>query len=127
MPVRKEIISPFYGGDAVYIASHPSKHFEWIKLALSQKKNVICESPIALNPKELATFFALAKENRCVLMEGIKTAFSTAYSRLLLLVKSGKIGRVVSVDATCTRLKILSELPEKSRKSMWNSICGWAD
>ena len=38
-------------------------------------------------------------------MEAIKTAYSTAYSRLLLLLKSGKIGEVVSVDATCTSIR----------------------
>ena len=38
-------------------------------------------------------------------MDAIRTAYSTAYSRLLLLVKSGKIGNVVSMEATCTNMK----------------------
>lgn len=38
-------------------------------------------------------------------MDTIRTAYSTAYSRLLLLVKSGKIGNVVSIEATCTNIK----------------------
>ena len=37
-------------------------------------------------------------------MEAIRTAYITAYTRLLLLLKSGKIGNIVSVDATCTSL-----------------------
>ena len=45
-------------------------------------------------------------------MEGIKTAYSTAYYRLLLLAKSGQIGKIVSVDATCTRLA-----EDRSRRS----------
>ena len=35
--------------DAVYIISHPSKHYWQIKKALNQGKHVLCESPIALN------------------------------------------------------------------------------
>lgn len=41
-------------------------------------------------------------------MEAIKTAYNTAFSRLVLLAKSGKIGDIVSVDATCTSLKELA-------------------
>lgn len=57
-------------------------------------------------------------------MEGLKTAYSTAYSRLILQAKSGKIGEILSVDATCTSMRefISSEMnPESS----WNSICAW--
>lgn len=56
-------------------------------------------------------------------MDGIKTAYSTAYNRLLLLIKSGKIGEVLSVDATCTSLKDLQESYDLDKK--WNSICAW--
>ena len=35
-------------------------------------------------------------------MEAIRTAYSTAYKRLALLAEIGKIGQVVSVEATCT-------------------------
>ncbi len=58
-------------------------------------------------------------------MDAIKTAYSTAYNRMLLLVKSGKIGDVVSVDATCTSLmepfKTSGELQKR-----WNSRQAWA-
>ena len=58
-------------------------------------------------------------------MEGIKTAYSTAYYRLLLLAKSGQIGKIVSVDATCTRLaEDRSSGPEQLNRS-WNSLCDW--
>ena len=54
-------------------------------------------------------------------MEGIKTAYSTAYSRLLLLAKSGEIGKIVSVDATCTSMR--DDLDSLENK--WNSISAW--
>ena len=52
-------------------------------------------------------------------MDSIKTAYSTAYNRLLLLLKGGKIGEIYSVDATCTSLR---EYEDNS----WNSITSWA-
>lgn len=38
-------------------------------------------------------------------MDSLRTAYSTAYARMLLLVTGGRIGEVVSVDATITNLK----------------------
>lgn len=111
--------------DAVYIASHPTKHYEQIKTALARGKHILCESPIALTKIECQELFELAKKQGLVLMDAIKTAYSTAYNRLLLLLKSGKIGNILSVDATCTSLK---EIPQKGTlayEETWNSICAW--
>ena len=105
--------------DAVYIISHPSKHYEQIKKALNQGKHVLCESPFALSEKESAELQELANENDLILMDSIKTAYSTAYNRLLLLLKGGKIGDIYSVDATCTSIR---EYDDNS----WNSITAWA-
>lgn len=38
-------------------------------------------------------------------MKAIKTVYSTAFSRLLLLVKARKIEEVISIDTTCTSMK----------------------
>lgn len=104
--------------DAVYIISHPSKHYSQIKQALNQGKHVLCESPFALGEEECAELEKLAIDNDLILMDSIKTAYSTAYNRLLLLLKGGKIGDVYSIDATCTSLR---EYDENS----WNSITSW--
>lgn len=104
--------------DAVYIISQPQKHYEQIKEALLLGKHVLCESPIALSDEEYKELLEIASANNCVLMDAIKTAYSTAYARLLLLIKSGQIGQVYSVDATCTSLSEMS-------KDSWNSICAW--
>ena len=104
--------------DAVFIISHPSKHHELVKKALDQGKHVLCESPFALCEKESIELQNLANENNLILMDSIKTAYSTAYNRLLLLLKGGKIGDVYSVDATCTSIR---EYDDNS----WNSISSW--
>ena len=116
-----EIVEEEY--DAVYVASKPQKHYEEIKEHLTNGKHVICESPIALSVKECGELFDLAAKKNLILMDAIKTAYSTAYNRLLLLVKSGKIGEVVSVDATCTSMRDLMGGVDVNNK--WNSICAW--
>lgn len=111
--------------DAVYIQSHPRDHVHHIRHALELGKHVLCESPIALSADDCKALFSLADEKKLVLMDAIKTAYSTAYNRMLLLVKSGKIGDVMSVDATCTSLmspySSVDELHDR-----WNARQAWA-
>ncbi|RBR27788.1 glycerol-3-phosphate cytidylyltransferase [Enterococcus cecorum] len=108
--------------DAVYIASEPAKHYQDIKSALHKGKHVLCETPIALSKSEKNELHELARANNCILMDSIKTAYSTAYSRLLLLIKGGKIGKVVSVDATATSLR---DIEVADNENVWNSINEW--
>jgi len=67
----------------------------------------------------------IAHDKGLVLVDAIKTAYSTAYSRLLVIAKSGRIGEVVSVDAVCTSLAdgATEQGVDLSRKQ--NSICAW--
>jgi len=105
--------------DAVFIISHPSQHYSHIKKALTNGKHVLCESPIALNECDFNELKQLADEKNLILMDSIKTAYSTAYNRLLLLLKGGNIGDIYSVDATCTSLRDYDD-------NSWNSITSWA-
>lgn len=108
--------------EAIYLVSEPSKHYEQISKALFKGKHVLCEAPIALSVDEFNKLYQLAEENNCVLMDSIKTAYSTAFSRLLLLAKSGKIGKVISVDATATSLR---DIEIEDIGQTWNSINAW--
>ncbi len=120
------ILELFDKVDAIYINSRPELHFQQAKLALENKKHVICESPIALKKSECKQLMELAKQNHCILFEGIKTAYSTAYSRLRLMIKSGTIGDVVSVESTCTSLKNFTQKDTVENDDInWNSICDW--
>ena len=111
--------------DAVYVLSHPTKHYEHVKQALEAGKHVICESPITLTVSQCKELFALAKEKGLVLMEAIKTAYSTAYNRMILLAKGGKIGDVVSVDAICTSLRDIDYSDQSQLENTWNSLSAW--
>lgn len=107
--------------DAVYIRSLPENHYEHIKKALDLGKHILCESPITLDKDKTKELFELAEEKKLILMEAIKTAYSTAFTRLLLLVKTGKIGDVISVDSICTSLK----KEEDWKQGEWNGIYEW--
>ena len=107
------------GVDAVYIRSLPQDHYMHIKRALNAGKHVLCESPITLDQSQYKELIDMADSKELILMEAIKTAYATAYARLLLLTKAGKIGDVVSVDATCTSIK------DNKADGEWNSIHEW--
>lgn len=113
--------------DAVYIYSHPSKHFDQVLLALNKKKHVLCEMPLTMDPERDKELFDIAQKNKCILALGCKTAYSTAYNRMLLLAKSGKIGEIVSVDATCTSLVDEAFMDECSlnHNEYWGSLMDW--
>ena len=115
----------FDGVDAVYVATHPKRHYDDVKRALKSGKHVICESPVALSAVQYEELTELAHEKDLVLVDAIKTAYSTAYARLLVVAKSGRIGDIVSVDTVCTSLadgagEVGADLSEKQ-----NSICAW--
>lgn len=112
--------------DAIYIISKPEKHYDHAKRALLAGKHVLCESPIAYTEAQCAELFAIAKDKGLIVMDAIKTAYSTAYERLILLAKGGKIGRIVSVDAVCTSLRDGLSIEGTDLSAKWNSMCGWA-
>ena len=105
--------------DALYIHSKPANHYDEIKIALEHKKHVLCESPISINECQTRELFDLAKKNKVVLLDAIKTAYATAFSRMVLLVKSGIIGDVVSIESTCTSLS------EETGAEGWCGLHSW--
>ena len=108
--------------DSVYIHSHPEQHYSQCKKALQHGKHVLCESPIAMTKKECDELQEIASKNDLIMMAATRTAYITAYARMLLLLKGGKIGKVVSVDATCTSL---SSSEEVDRYKRWGSLEAW--
>lgn len=108
--------------DAVYVVSSPQRHYNQVKTALEKGIHVLCESPVVLNQDQWNEVTQLATKQNCILMESIKTAYSMAYYRMLLLAKTGIIGKIISVDAICTSMR---DYALEGRISGWNSICAW--
>lgn len=106
--------------DAVYIRSLPELHATHIRAALEAGKHVLCESPLTLSAEQSRELMALAEEKGLILMEAMKTAYATAFSRLVLLARGGRIGQILSVDATCTSLN-----DHTGADREWNGIYEW--
>ena len=51
-------------------------------------------------------------------MDAIKTNHSLAFNRMCLLIETGIIGDVISIDTVCT---VMREKPVPG----WNSMCAW--
>lgn len=111
--------------DALYIRSQPARHYDQIKEAVLAGKHVLCEAPRTLSTSEWDELTALADSKNVILMDAIKTAYATAYERLLLLLKAGKIGEVVSVDATCTSLFPVGRDETRYFANNWDNIYEW--
>ncbi len=104
LKVYKKLDSLLKDVDAVFIKTTYENRAEFVQKALEADKHVLCEAPICLNEKECQKLFDLAKKQGCILMDAIRTAYSTAYKRLALLAEIGKVGQILSVDATCTNM-----------------------
>lgn len=90
--------------DAVYIASPHETHYSYAKEALLDDKHVLCEKPMVLIEQQAKELFDIATNRDLVLMEAIKTAYCPGFQRMVSCAKSGKIGKIISVDATFTKL-----------------------
>lgn len=91
--------------DAVYVASPPKYHYEYIRKALEKGKHVLCEFPFSVFFKEAEELALLAKKHNLILMEALKTAYCPAFCKLVPMVKSGLLGDIIAVDACFTQIQ----------------------
>lgn len=90
--------------DAVYIATPHETHVDYCRQMLEAGKHILCEKPMSFSENKARELFDLADKKDLVLMEGMKTAYCPGFKALLDVVKSGKIGRVVDVEACFSRI-----------------------
>lgn len=91
--------------DAIYVTVAPVQRVKYIRTALEKGKHVLTESPMAMRESEIKELYQMADEHQVVLCEALKTAYSLAFQRMVLLLKGGAIGTIKSLDATCTSLQ----------------------
>lgn len=90
--------------DAVYINAPLKLRDDFIEEALEKKKHVLTEFPFSLSYPKAQHFIKKASENSLVLMEGLKTAYCPAFGKMISLVKSGQIGKILSIEANFTQI-----------------------
>ena len=85
--------------DLVYIAVPHSHHHKWTIEALNAGRNVLCEKAFAANTKQAEEMIALAEEKKLLLTEAIWTRYMPSRKIIDDIVKSGKLGKVVTIDS----------------------------
>lgn len=94
----------FNAVDAVYVATPHNSHYQYAKECLNRCKHVLVETPMVLNGNQARELFELAEAKGVILMEANKTAHCPAFNHLVVMVKSGVIGEVVDIEASCSQL-----------------------
>lgn len=85
--------------DAVYIATpHPLHHEETLR-CLQHKLPVLCEKPLAMNSREVKEMVAAATKHNTFLMEGMWIRFLPSILKVLSLIESNAIGKIISLKA----------------------------
>jgi len=94
----------FQAIDAVYVASPHLTHYGYIRKSLEAGKHVLSEKPMVLEKAQARELFDLARKKQKVLLEAIKTAFAPSFRRIIGLARSRRVGEIVHIDATFTKL-----------------------
>lgn len=91
------------GLNIVYIKSDLKKRSGYIKHALQQGKHVISDTPMTLDTGEQKMLFALAKEQKVVLVERLTLVYLRAFVQLVWLTHGDLIGNVVAVKCAISQ------------------------
>ena len=86
--------------DAVYIATPHPMHFEQTLSCLKKQIPVLCEKPMTINAEQSAQLIEAAREKNTFLMEGMWIRFLPSIDNLLEIIRSGTIGRIISISAS---------------------------
>lgn len=90
--------------DAVCIASPTNTHFRFSKEALEHGKHVLCEKPLALDPRECLELKQLAEQKQKLLMVGHIFVFNQGIVRLKEYIQSGELGKIQYAHSERTNL-----------------------
>ncbi|WP_051656700.1 Gfo/Idh/MocA family protein [Butyrivibrio sp. AE3004] len=85
--------------ELIYVATPHSAHFENVKLALENGKNVLCEKSFTLNEAQAKELFAIAEKNNVFLTEAMWTRFLPLAAKLKEVVAGNIIGDISMVMA----------------------------
>lgn len=108
---RENSIPKYYGSyeevyedkdvDIVYIPVINNLHYECAKEALLHKKHVVLEKPFVIKPEQAKELFELARNNNCLLFEGVKNLFvpSTEFVKNNLK-RIGKVTHITTAQGT---------------------------
>jgi predicted dehydrogenase len=92
--------------DAVYIATPPGAHLEFVLKAAAAGKHILCEKPLAATVAQAEKIVAAARRNRVQLMTAYRKHFEPSTLHIKQLVQSGALGRIDTVHTTFSELHV---------------------
>jgi predicted dehydrogenase len=81
------------------VLTPPATHPELVERLLAAGRHVVCEKPLASEPRTAADLFAMAEEAGLILLAAPFVHLSPTFRRLWAIVADGEIGRVHSARA----------------------------
>lgn len=110
--------------DAVYVALPNHLHHKVVIEAITSKKHVLCEKPMAISGKDLQEMRGAAQQNRVALAEAYMTAYHPRHIKALGLCRDESFGEVQSIYSSFSgRLEPLSGYrldPMQGGGSLWD-------
>lgn len=88
--------------DAIYLALPNALHVEWTLRAIDAGKHVLCEKPLALDPRDVDRVSAAAERRGVVVTEAFMYRHEPLTERVLALVAADAIGPLRSLSAAFT-------------------------
>ena len=86
--------------DIIYIATLNNDHYKYSIEALSNKKAVLCEKPLAINKNQVQNLIKFSKKNKSFLMEALWTRFNPTFKQLSSWLKEDMIGPIRYINAS---------------------------
>ena len=110
--------------DAVILATPHSKHLEQIVQAVNNGKHVFCEKPITLTAADAKIAFDEAKKNNKILAVGFNRRFHPNFMKIIEMVKSNTLGKIVHLEGTINAPGLWMYKPESWRSSSAETPAG---
>lgn len=110
--------------DAVILATPHSKHLEQIVQAVNNGKHVFCEKPITLTAADAKIAFDEAKKNNKILAVGFNRRFHPNFMKIIEMVKSNILGKIVHIEGTINAPGLWMYKPESWRSSSAETPAG---
>src|SRR5688572_18581139 len=82
---------------AVYIPLPNTDHVPWTLAAIAAGKHVLCEKPLALDPRDVDRIIAAAEAAKVVVEEGVMYRHEPLTAKVVSLVKDGAIGNMRAI------------------------------
>ena len=86
--------------DSIYIATLNNTHLELIKKCAENKKNILCEKPIALNYEEALSALKYVNTNKVTFFEAIAFRSHPQTKIVKQIIDRNEIGEVLSIESS---------------------------